>query len=58
MLSKGSLFVFDVDLFNFVNNQTMLDIQERLSSNIDLVLITLFLLLVNEAEDIIDIKWS
>ena len=53
MLSKDSLLYFDVDLFNFVNNQTMLDIQERLSSNIDLVLITLFLLLVNEAEDII-----
>ena len=54
MLSKSSLLVFDVDLFNFIYNQTMLDIQERLSSNIDLVLITLFLLLVNEAEDIID----
>ena len=54
MLSKSSLLVFDVDLFNFIYNQTMLDIQERLSSNIELVLITLFLLLVNEAGEIID----
>ena len=54
MLSKGSLLVFDVDLFNFIYNQTMLDIQKRLSFNFEFVFIALLFWLANQAGDIID----